>query len=432
MSTTQVYDRWHLARPTPEQRGNLARCEHSTKTRKLYPAASHGTGKQWQVRYRDNDGRQRKEHFHRKIDAQKRAAAVQADMDRGHYVDPQAGKTTVETITREFMEAALHKPQTAQNPEKAFRIHVNPILGRRTVASLKPSDIEKWVADRSKVLAPSTLKTYFGYLKAALQRAVRDGLIARNPCDGVRTPTVRTAEIRPLHPLVVHALVQASPDRYRTPVLTAAGSGLRFGELFGLELEHIDLQRGEIHVRQALVELDKGKPFIGPTKTHESVRTVHLAPFVVAAIKAHLEAFPPVPVMIWDHTDPRKPVERKANLVFLTGNNQPIRRGGWRPVWTGTVKRAKKELARSGAELQVPARTGIHALRHFYASLLIAHGESVKVVQRALGHTKPSMTLDKYVHLWDAVEDTTREAVTQGLGFMQSAPIVPSQLAQAA
>jgi integrase len=57
-----------------------------------------------------------------------------------------------------------------------------------------------------------------------------------------------------------------------------------------------------------------------------------------------------------------------------------------------------------------------HDLRHYYASLLIQHGESVKVVQKRLGHKSAVETLDTYSHLWPDSEDRTREAVDQVLG----------------
>ena len=65
---------------------------------------------------------------------------------------------------------------------------------------------------------------------------------------------------------------------------------------------------------------------------------------------------------------------------------------------------------------KVPTGTGFHALRHHYASLLIRHGESVKVVQSRLGHASASETLDTYSHLWPDFEDRTREAVDEFLG----------------
>lgn len=61
----------------------------------------------------------------------------------------------------------------------------------------------------------------------------------------------------------------------------------------------------------------------------------------------------------------------------------------------------------------LPPRTGLHALRHLYASLLIRHGESVKTIQKRLGHSSAAITLDTYAHLWPDADDRTREAVDQ-------------------
>lgn len=72
---------------------------------------------------------------------------------------------------------------------------------------------------------------------------------------------------------------------------------------------------------------------------------------------------------------------------------------------------------RAGArQAGLPDRTGFLALRHFYASLLIRHGESVKTVQARLGHASAAETLDTYSHLWPDSEDRTRDAVEAVLG----------------
>jgi integrase len=67
------------------------------------------------------------------------------------------------------------------------------------------------------------------------------------------------------------------------------------------------------------------------------------------------------------------------------------------------------------ADAGLPAGTSYHDLRHFYASLLIDHGESVKVVQERLGHATAAETLDTYSHLWPESEDRTRAAVDRVL-----------------
>lgn len=92
-------------------------------------------------------------------------------------------------------------------------------------------------------------------------------------------------------------------------------------------------------------------------------------------------------------------------LVFVNEAGAPIRRMRFSVVW-------RRAVAAAGA----PEGTGFHALRHYYASLLIRHGKSVKVVQARLGHASASETLDTYSHLWPDSEDRTRAAVDDVLG----------------
>ncbi|MFG3410462.1 hypothetical protein [Streptomyces sp. NPDC048142] len=120
--TASVYDRWHPSRPSEAFKAAHEPCQHSTKTKPLYPAAIHGTGKQWQVRYRDADGKQRKEHFHKKTDANNRASAIQADLQRGQYIDPQAGKETLASVGQRWLESALHKDSTAESARACIQL----------------------------------------------------------------------------------------------------------------------------------------------------------------------------------------------------------------------------------------------------------------------------------------------------------------------
>lgn len=94
-----------------------------------------------------------------------------------------------------------------------------------------------------------------------------------------------------------------------------------------------------------------------------------------------------------------------SGLVFTNDEGAAIRRTRFSEVWRPTVKAA-------GA----PDLTGFHALRHYYALILIRHGESVKVVQARLGHASAAETLDTYGHLWPDSDDRTRQAVDEVLG----------------
>lgn len=427
----EVYDRWHKSRAGKDDKP----CpEHTSKTRKLIPSGEHGQGKRWQVRWRDASGKQRKENFDKKADAETRAATVKADLDRGLYVDPAAGKESFRAVAERWRTSAVHRSTTASRVERGLRNHVYPTFGDRPVASIRASDVQAWIKDRAQVLAPSTLEVTYAYLITPLRTAVRDRIIASNPCDGIRLPRQRKAEVAPLHERAVRALIDVAAPRFRALYLLAASSGLRQGELFGLEVDCVDFLRREVKVRQQLIDPDDGAPYLGEPKTHESYRTVPLTKAAVDALAAHLEQFPAPEVKIEDRTDPRKPRERTARLLFVNQYREVVRRGAWSQVWARSHRHANKALAeaydtahaawvRSGkpeggkpVRAEVPKGASLHDLRHFYASLLIKHRENVKTVQKRLGHSKPSITLDTYTHLWPDDEDTTRAAVEAVLG----------------
>jgi integrase len=408
----KVYDRWHLSRP---QAGAEPCEEHSTKTKPVYASRGHGVGKRWQVRYRDPAGEQKKENFAKKPQADARRSEVENEVNRGEYIDRTTRRQTFREYAEEWRTSATHRQRTESNVERALRLHVYPLLGSHQMSGIKRSDIRAWLKDRSAALAPSSLRTPWNALFGVMAAAHYDGIIRSNPCHGIDLPEIRKPEVVPLDPAVVRALILGAPLRYRALVRLAATTGLRQGELFGLEVEHLDLKAGMLEVEQQLVGPDKGVPYLGQPKTEKSYRTVPLSASAVAAVEEHLKAFPPAQVEIEDRTDPRKPRTRKARLLFVSQTGDPIRRGSWAKAWARMVKRADTQMAAAESTLRVPGGTTTHDLRHFYASVLIKHGASVKKVQRRLGHAKPSITLDLYVHLYEDDEDTTATLIDEAL-----------------
>jgi integrase len=194
-------------------------------------------------------------------------------------------------------------------------------------------------------------------------------------------------------------------ERYRALVVLAAGTGLRHGEALGLEVDAVDFLRRTLQVRQQLVTMPGQPPYLAPPKTPASHRTIPLPQVVVDALAAHLAAFPAARVEILDATVKPDPRQRAALLVFTDDAGRPLRRTRFSGIW-------RPAAASAGP----PDGATFHDLRHHYASLLIRHGESVKVVQHRLGHKSAVETLDTYSHLWPDSEDRTREAVDQVLG----------------
>ncbi len=344
----------------------------------------------WRARYIAPDGQERARTFPRRVDAERFVATVEADKLRGTYVDPTAGRCTFATYADQWRQAQVHRPTTRAHAETMLRRHALPHFGDRSLASVRPSQVQAWVRGLTDVLAPATVEVVYRYVSAIFRTATADRLITSSPCVGVKLPKIAPRQVVPLPTDDVHALSDTVPDRYKALVVLAAGTGLRQGECLGLEVRHVDFLRRALRVEQQLVLLPGAPPQIAPPKTEASYRTVPLPQVVLDALAAHLAAFP----------------AGSSGLVFTTSAGEPIRRTAFSAnVWRPAVGRAG-----------LPAGTHFHDLRHYFASLLIRHGESVKVVQARLGHASAAETLDTYSHLWPDSEDRTRAAVDSVLG----------------
>ncbi len=355
------------------------------------------------ARWRDPAGAQRKRTFRKKGDADRFVSTVEADMLRGTYVDLSAGKITFEEYAETWRLAQVHRPSTVAHVETMLRRHAYPVLGARPLSSIRPSEVQAWVKRLStedgdrRALAPATVGVVHGLVAAVFKSAVRDRRITGSPCEGIRLPKQEPHRVVPPTTDDVQALADAVPARYRALVILAAGTGLRQGEAFGLSLDRVDFLRRTVTVDRQLILLPGREPFHAPPKTRASHRTLPLPQVVAEALAEHLRAFP---------------VDHRDGLLFTTATGQPLRRTSFSStVWRPAVKR-------TGLDGVI-----FHSLRHYYASLLIRHGESVKVVQARLGHATAAETLDTYSHLWPDSEDRTREAIDGVLG--SCAPGVP-------
>ena len=352
----------------------------------------------WLARWRDPGGRQHKRSFPKKSDAQRFVTTLGADQLRGQYIDP-TDRTTFRAYAEAWRAAQAHRPTTQAHVETHLRRHAYPVFGARRLATILPSEVQAWTAGLTAAgLAPSTVQVIHGIVASVFKAAVRDRKLASSPCETTRLPRKVKTRIVPLGTSVVTALVDAMPERLAALVILAAGTGLRQGEAFGLTVDRIDFLRRTLTVDRQLVLLPRQAPYLAPVKTEASNRTVPLPRVVVDALADHLRRYPAGP----------------NGWVFTDDTGAPLRRTAFsREVWRPAVTAA-------GA----PAGTGFHDLRHYYASLLIAHGESIKVVQARLGHATAAETLDTYAHLWPDSEDQTRAAIDSVLGASR-APSVP-------
>lgn len=358
-------------------------------------------GGKWQARYRDPAGVEHARLFDRKADADHWLDTVRADLVRGTYVDPNAGRQTFRDYATEWQAAQIHhRPGTSSVVASHLKNHILPAFGDRQLASIRPSEVQAWVTLISSKLAPSTVELVYGYAATIFRAAVFDERLKSSPCRGkINRPEKIERKVIPLPTQAVVDIAAAMPKRYRALVVLAAGTGMRQGEAFGLSVSDLDATTGrpttkvdflrrEIRVRDQLT-LVGGVPTRSPLKTRASERTIPAPTVVLDALSAHLSAFP----------------AGETGLLFTDDVGRAIRRNRFNEVWHSATKAA-----------ELPLSTHFHELRHFYASLLIHHGSSVKVVQDRLGHKTAIETLDTYGHLWPDSEDQTRAAVDAVLG----------------
>jgi integrase len=338
----------------------------------------------WLARWRDPDGRQRKKTFRRKVDADRFITVVTADMLQGQYVDPDAGRVLVADYAWEWLKARPHRDSTASRQESLLRNHIeNTSLGVMRMSAVRPSPVQAWVSDRARALKPSTLKVVTQLVRSVFAAAVVERVIGVSPVQRITLPRVESPRVVPLSVVQVRALAEAMPAHCRALVLAQAGLGLRLGELLGLQVEDFDFLHRTVHVRRQLAR--DGKTLV-ECKTPRSIRDVPLPATVADEIARHLAAYPP-----------------RTGFVFTGIRGRPW----WHNEYGSRIFQSAVEAA------GLPESITTHDLRHHYASVLLAAGESVVAVAERLGHENATLVLTTYGHLLPDSQDRTRRAIDQ-------------------
>jgi integrase len=329
-------------------------------------------GRVYDVRLRTPDGRPYKRTFRTKKEAVDFEAAELARRGRGDWVDPTAGRVTVgEYATRWMSNRADLRPRTRELYSWLLHKHLLPTFAGYPVNKLRPADVRAWHSELLEAgTGPVTVAKAYRLLRTILQTAVADGLISKNPC-AIRAAGVERSPERPTASVSeVHALVDATEDRYKLLVLLAAFCGLRLGELLALRRDRFDLELGVVRVVETQHELADRRIIVGPPKTDAGRRTVALPPHLVPVVQVHLNRL----------------VAPAPDALVFTGE-----KGGWlrRAVWN-----AKWRAIRSRVGLP---HLRFHDLRHTGNTLAAGTGASTRELMARLGHASPQAAL-RYQH----------------------------------
>ena len=407
-----VKDQW--TRPVKQTDGKTVRVRNQR----------WGRGKRWLAGWIDPEGVERTQAFGTKGAAERHGAAMETDRERGEYIDPNAGKIRFEAVAERWLASRVVDPASAIKYESALRLHVDPVFGRRQLMSIKPSEIAAWIAELDARFGSSTARTAFLVLHGTLDLAVDDDTIKRNPAKArvVKVPSVKSGKVVAWSDEVVLRIVECHPPQYRPIAAVGAACGLRQGEIFGLAEEDIDFDQMVIHVRRQVKKL--GKNFVFALPKNDTERTVPMSEGTALALYEHIAAAKPRPYALpWEKPDGR-PLTVK--LLFRWTDDKHIRARTYdEMVWKPALAQARvipmpTKDARGRRQYKTDRDTGMHALRHYYASITLADGVNIKELAEYLGHGDPGFTLRLYTHMLPSSHERARKAVDSRLSRLFS------------
>ncbi len=343
----------------------------------------------YQADYYDRTGKRHRRLFDLKKDAQRWLDEQTAGLVTGQWADPKAGRETVRAYGERWLARQVLAPSTESTYEIILRNHVFPTLGEMRIDAVTRADVQSLVKEWLLSAAPSTTQGRYLVLAIMFRAAVKDRVLPTTPCLDIKLPKIPPkSSLVPISTETVLALRETISPRYRLFVTLAAGTGMRRGEILGLTLDRIAFDFGTVRVDRQLSRAARtGKPVFGPPKTPSSTRTIPVGDVVLQAIERHAGEYG----------------THESGLLFTTDLSNF--------VGTSTIHNAWRIAAK-----KVPTDATPHDLRHYFASVQIRGGQSIKVLQALLGHKSAVETWDTYGHLMGDEDTRSRAIVDELLG----------------
>lgn len=314
-------------------------------------------------------------------------AKAKADMTFGEWLEYWYEKYSKPAV----------RPSTQRIYEGYIRLYIRPKLGNIPLNKLTTNDIQQmcvWMKTNGRIgqeehgdgLADSQIRNCHSLCYRALEKAVAETLIARNPAVGCKLPSNKREEMKILsRESMQRLLIQAKEEGYYELFLLEFATGLRLGELMALQWEDLNLATGELRISKQ-VNIVGSELVISEPKTKAAIRTLILPPQVTGAMKD----YKPRVDSRWLFPSPKK-----ADL----------------PLRPSVVhQRLHTLLDHAGCE-----RVRFHDLRHTFATNALAHGMDIKTLSTILGHVSSATTLNTYSHVTDEMRKTAAVKIDQGI-----------------
>jgi integrase len=343
----------------------------------------------WQARY-STDGvllRTAPHTFETKTNALCWLTELEAEILRGQWIDPDAGKLPFRAYADEWLRERQLRPKSRQLYEGLLRLHLYPTFGEMPIGDIRERHVRRW---RAQLLddgpGASTVAKAYRLLRSIMGTAVEDELIRRNPCR-IKGAGVERPDERPILTVAqVFALADAMAPRYRALVLLATFASMRWGELAALRRHCVDLDARVIRIEASLAELKDGSLVTGRPKSDAGVRRVVIPSVIVDDLRWHLQRFAG---------------QEPDGLVFVGEHGAQLRRSNFSRKWN----KARDALGMPDLHF--------HDLRHTGNTLAAVTGAHLRELMERMGHSSTKAAMG-YLHS----TDERAKAIADALGAL--------------
>lgn len=301
---------------------------------------------------------------------------------------------------------------TWENYKWVADTHIIPIVGKVPIKNLRPHHLQELYRqkfesgriDKTGGLSARTVQLIHRICHAALEQAVREDLIVRNVAHLASLPKRQRKEMKAMTEEQVRTFLQGNKD---DPMFSAffllVSTGMRRGEILGLRWTDVDLDKQTVYVQRSWVKSQTKSAQFAEPKTAMSRRVIPLTAEAVAVLQQHKEK----QVIIKKEKEEKSKKYEDQSLIFCAEDGNPLYPGTLNTYLANALKRADLPKFR------------MHDIRHTFASLMIARGVPIKVVQELMGHTTVQMTLDNYTHVMPGMKEGAMEQLKSVFTVME-------------
>lgn len=338
-----------------------------------------------------------------KKEAEVELAKFVTEVQNGLVIDGKSLKFAefVEVWKRDYGSKEL-APTTYKRYCRMLETRILPYFGHFYINKIRPTDIMKFYdllekdtqlvrkkgnngTKTKKPLSGKTILEHHRLLRAMLHRAVYWQLIVSNPAERVQPPRVKKPKRRSYDDEQTKILLEnlekltVEDTKYKVAIILTIFTGVRLGELMGLEWQDVDFRNGIISINRSSQYLSDMGVFTKVPKTESSIREIAIPEFIISLLEEY---------KLWyeDQKSLYGELWTNSDRLFVQADGKPMHPSSiskWFAKYVGTIG--------------LPV-INFHGLRHTNASLLVAQNIDIAVVSARLGHAQISTTLDFYVH----------------------------------